>query len=279
MQALLPGHSGIVFGLQTLPWACRIQDWGRRVEVLGTKAEVDMAVWLAAVDANVTAAVADMVGEMIQVPLNPIDNFLALTLANTGQIIHPGIMYGLFSAWDGQPFTAEQAPLFYGGVDDITARVLQTMSEEVQLICRSLEQASPGLDLSSVAVVGEWLLRSYPGQIDDTSSLRTAFNTNRAYAGLRAPVKKQADGLFVPDFTVRYLTEDIPYSLLVTRDIAELADVPTPVISRVIDWAQSRIDMRYLIDGQIIGPDVANSRAPQRFNIRSLADLLPPRGR
>ena len=270
VRSRLPGHGGVLFGLQTLPWACRIQAWGRRVEVLGTKAQVDLAVQPAAASATVAATV----GEMIHVPLNPMHPFLALTLANTGQIIHPGIMFGLFARWDSQPFPAQEAPLFYGGVDNHTAEVLQIMSDEVQGLCRRLEQIAPALNLSSVTPVGEWLLRSYPGQIDDTSSLRSAFNTNRAYAGLKAPVAKQADGLFVPDFTVRYLTEDIPYSLLVTRGIAELADVQTPMISQVIDWAQGRMGKSYLIDGQMTGPDVIHSRAPQRFNISNLADLL-----
>lgn len=274
VRSRLPGHLGVIFGLQTLPWACRIQEWGRRVEVLGTKAQVDLAAWPAAPRSPVSATVAATVSEMIGVPLNPIDYFLALTLANTGQIIHPGIMYGLFSQWDGQPFPPEQAPLFYGGVDDRMAAVLQAMSDEVQTLCRGLEQAAPGLDLGSVASVGEWLLRSYPDQIEDTSSLRSAFNTNRAYAGLRAPVVKQANGLFVPDFTARYLTEDIPYSLLVTQGIAELAGVPTPTISRVIDWAQTRMGKHYLVNGQVAGPDVAHSRAPQHFGITNLADLL-----
>ena len=270
VRALLPDHQGVVFGLQTLPWACRIQEWGRRVEVLGTKAQVDLAAWPATKGADVAATV----GNLIDVPLNPINHFLTLTLANTGQIIHPGIMYGLFSQWDGQPFTAQQAPLFYGGVDGETANVLQIMSDEVQMICRALEKAAPALDLSPVAPVEEWLLRSYPGQIDDTSSLHAAFNTNRAYAGLRAPVKKQADGFYVPDFTVRYLTEDIPYSLLVSRGIGELVGVQTPMIRRVIEWAQACMDRCYLVDDQVAGPDVAHSRVPQRFGMTSLADLL-----
>ena len=30
-----------LFALETLPWACRILDYGRQVEVLGTKKEVE----------------------------------------------------------------------------------------------------------------------------------------------------------------------------------------------------------------------------------------------
>ena len=55
------------------------------------------------------------------------------------------------------------------------------------------------------------------------------------------------DGL-VPDFGTRYLSEDMPYGLVVTRGIAELADLPTFMIDRVITWAQVHLAEEYLVD-------------------------------
>lgn len=268
-QALLPRHRGVLFGLQTLPWACRIHDWGRRVQVLGVKAQVT----LAARPAERAAAVASALGALIDVPLRPVENFLALTLANTGQIIHPGAMYGHFAAWDGKPFAAEAIPHFYAALDEQTAGVLQAMSDEIQSVCRALEAQLPGLDLHAVAPLHRWLVDAYPGQIEDPRSLRAAFNSNRAYGGIRAPVREAAGGGYEPDFGSRYLTEDVPFGLLVTRGIAELAGVETPAISRVVGWAQERMGRAYLVDGRVAGADVARSQAPQRFGIRSVAAL------
>lgn len=44
-QDVLDGHldSVTLFGLQTLPWACRIRKYAREIDILGTKAEVDLA--------------------------------------------------------------------------------------------------------------------------------------------------------------------------------------------------------------------------------------------
>ena len=258
----------VLFGLQTLPWACRIQTWGRHVEVLGTKREVDLAAWPAARAGVVAGAVQRLIG----VELQAVPDFLALTLANTGQIIHPGIMYGLFQAWDGNPFAADATPAFYGGVDDATAAILQALSDEVQMICRALERNDPRRDLSSVDPLWEWLLRSYAGQIDDPASLRSAFNTNRAYTGLRAPVLRCGDG-YAPAFDSRYLSEDVPYGLLVTRGVAELAGAETPALDRVITWAQEKLGRQYLVDGRVAGSDLDGTRAPQRFDIKSTACL------
>ncbi|MCS6826545.1 MAG: NAD/NADP octopine/nopaline dehydrogenase family protein, partial [Caldilinea sp.] len=81
------------------------------------------------------------------------------------------------------------------------------------------------------------------------------------------------NGGCVPDFTHRYLSEDIPFGLLVTRGVAALVDVPTPVMDRIIAWGQERMGRSYLVGGRVAGPDVMNSRAPQRFGI-GLGELL-----
>ncbi|GIV68818.1 NAD/NADP-dependent octopine/nopaline dehydrogenase family protein [Caldilinea sp.] len=264
----LPPRTTLI-GLQSFPWACRIRTWGRTVEALGVKAEVDAAVWPAEKAEEALAQLEALLG----VRLRLCSNFLALTLANPSQLIHPGIMYGLFHGWDGASFVCEEAPLFYGGVDDFTAGILQALSDEVQLLRRALEQCDPALDLRCVEPLDVWLRRAYAGQIDDPSHLRSAFNTNRAYAGLRAPVQRLENGQCIPDFTHRYLSEDLPFGLLVTKGVAALVDVATPVMDRIVAWAQERLGRSYLVGGRIAGPDVTNSRAPQRFGI-GLSELL-----
>lgn len=262
------GRERVIFGLQTLPWACRIVEWGRRVDVLGVKQEVDLAVW----PPTQAQTVAQTLSALIGVALHPISSFLALTLANTGQIIHPGIMYGLFHGWDGRPFALADAPLFYGGVDEICVETMQALSAEIQGICRALAARDPLLDLSGVLPLETWLYRAYAGQIEDRSSLHAAFNSNRAYAGLSAPVIAIDAEHCVPAFHSRYLSEDIPYGLLVSRGIAELVDVPTPTMDRVIGWAQERLGCEYLIDGRVAGRDVKASRAPQRYGMKEMRD-------
>jgi len=256
----------VVFGLQTLPWACRLTTYGQEVAILGTKATVDVA----AQPADVAGEVAALLSEPFGLRLEPVANFLSLTLANTGQLIHPGIMYGLFHTWDGRPFDA--APFFYQSVDAEIARILQQLSDEVQAVRAELERRYPDLDLSAVRPVDEWARRSYAGDIADPSTLESCFVTNRSYAGLRAPMRSTDDG-FVPDFQARYLAEDVPFGLAVTRGIAELAAIPTPMMDQVITWAQERLKKEYLVNGRLQGRDVAATRAPQRYGFETLDDL------
>ena len=250
-----------LFGLQTLPWACRIREYGQVVHILGVKEAVDAASRPAAA----VGELAPLLAEMLGLPVAPAASLLALTLANTGQIIHPGIMYGLFARWDGMPFDAAAVAPFYHGLNEEGARTLAGLDADVQAIRRRLE---PEQDLAAVRPLLEWLRRSYGPAIADPSTLRTAFVTNRAYAGLKAPVREVSPGRFVPDFGARYLAEDVPFGLAVSRAIAALAGVETPAMDRVIAWAGERLGSDYL------GRDALQARIPQRYGLDSLEALL-----
>ncbi len=250
-----------LFGLQTLPWACRIREYGQVVHVLGVKKTVDVA----ARPAIQVERVAPLLERMLGLPTGAASNLLALTLANTGQLIHPGIMYGLFARWDGTPFTTGDIPLFYQGLDGQGAQTLSGLSDDVQAIRARLE---PALDLSAVRPLKTWLLRSYGDAIADPSTLRSAFVTNRAYAGLKAPVREVAPGQFIPDFHARYLAEDVPFGLAVNWAIAGLAGVETPMIDEVIAWAGARLGKDYL------GRDGGEARIPQKYGLGDLEALI-----
>lgn len=256
-----------IFGLQTLPWACRIQEFGQQVRILGTKSCVDVA----AQPAGMVGEICEFLVDVLGVPMAAVPEFLSLTLAGTGQIIHPGVMFGLFHDWDGEAY--EQAPLFYQGIDDFTVGVLQRMSDEIQELRERLEANFPALDLFAVRPLEEWLLNAYAGTIEDAGSLKDCFVTNGSYAGLKAPVKP-ARGGWVPDFQARYLAEDLPYALLVTRGIAELAGIATPQIDEVILWGQERLGKTYLSAGKLQGADLHASHAPQRFGYVDIEELV-----
>ena len=182
-----------------------------------------------------------------------------------------GRLYGLFKDWDGQFF--EEAPLFYQGIDAETADILQCLSDEIQTLRVSIEERYATIDLHAVRTLDDWLCISYAEDIEDTSSLQTYFVTNRSYAGLKVPMKEEDDKLY-PDFGARYLSEDVPYALLATRGIAELAGVPTPTIDEVIYWAQDRMNKEFLVDGKLAGRDLNSSRAPQRYGFRDLDTMF-----
>jgi hypothetical protein len=81
-------------------------------------------------------------------------------------------------------------------------------------------------------------------------------------------------GKFVPNFEYRYLTEDVPYGLVVTRAIADLVGVETPTIDEVIDWAQDVLHRSYLVEGELRGADASDLPIPQNYGITEVHDLI-----
>lgn len=87
-------------------------------------------------------------------------------------------------------------------------------------------------------------------------------------------MKETTDGLFVPDFHHRYLTEDVPYGLVVIRGIAEIVCVETPAIDRVLLWTQEKVGKEYLVGSKLQGKDVPSTRAPQSYGLTTLDGIL-----
>lgn len=174
-----------------------------------------------------------------------------------------------------EPF--DEPPLFYQGADEYTGEKLDLVSNEVMELKRVLLKRYPTLNLDSLHHVSQWMLTSYGDDIGDKTSIYTMLRTNKGYRGLTHPMREvEIDGetKYLPNFKYRYFTEDIPMGLVVTRGIAELADVPTPHMDDVILWCQKMIGKEYLVDGKLTGEDLHSTRAPQHYGFTSLDKFM-----
>ena len=260
----------VVVGFQTLPWACRTGEFGHSVTIHGTKNRVGAA----CLPAKEIGEKAKVFSTLLGMDVISYQSMLELSLANTGQLIHPGIMYSVFADRLGEVFPSEnEVPLFYVSVDETAAKVLSRMSNEVLTIKKVVEERLAGFKMPGVVHVSQWLNQAYGDKILDISSLATQFQTNRGYQTFKVPMKKSSGGYQI-DVNTRYLTEDIPFGLLVTKGIASVVGVETPTIDEVITNTSAWIGKEYLIDGRLIGRDVMTTRAPQRYTIDSLEGLI-----
>jgi len=262
-------EKAIIFGMQTLPWACRIKEYAAKVDVLGTKKSVGMA----AFPHQVTSELASFLTQMLDLTIEPLPNMLTLSLANAGQIIHPGIMYGLFKGKEKIKFRKEEIPLFYQGVTKEIAQTLKVMSDEILALTKAIKNMDTSINLDHVLSLKDWLVHSYNESIANKSSLQTCFVTNRAYQGLTAPMKDERD-YYLPDYQSRYLTEDVPFGLLVTKSIAQLAEVDIPVIDEVISVTCRWMGKEYVKKGFLEGKDLKDARIPQNYGINNLKDII-----
>lgn len=259
-----------IFGMQTLPWACRIKEYASKVDILGKKSSVGMA----AFPHKITSELAPFLARLLDLKIEPLPNMLTLSLANVGQIIHPGIMYGLFKGKEKLKYRKEEIPLFYQGVTQEIAKTLKEMSDEILVLTKEIKNIDKSIDLDHVLGLKDWLIYSYKDSIADKSTLQSCFVTNSAYKGLRAPMKKINNDYFLPDFQARYLTEDVPYGLVVTKAIAQLAKVDMPVIDEVILTMSKWIGKEYIEGGYLEGKDIKDTRIPQNYGINNLEEII-----
>lgn len=265
-----------LFSLETLPWACRILEYGKVVEVLGTKKETDVVI--APKLGDTIQPVLDLLQKLIGAApiLKPAGNFLAVTLMNINSVWHPTISYSYYHDKDLKAYM-DEPPLFYYGATEFTGEMLDMVSNEVLEVKRVLLEKYPGLDLSSLTHVRDWMVRSYGDDIGDTSTLHRMLITNKGYRGLTHPtlvVEVNGTKKYLPNFNYRYFSEDLPCGLLVTRGIAELVGVSTPQMDKVLEWAQTGMKKEFLVDGKLQGKDVATTRAPQRYGFKDLDTFM-----
>ena len=284
----LPGQAGFEFAIrgilgdkakactiinfESLPWACRIKEFGKVTEVLGTKLALQGAILK-----GTTAPPEDAVG-MVQRALgpNPVlqvhGHVLGMSLMAVNAYIHPSIMYGRWHAWDGKP--VDSPPIFYNEVTEEGASTLVSMSDEIIALKTEIVKQRPNTDLTNTTHIYDWYIKCYEKEITDKTNLKSVLLTNKAYKGLTHPTKKTEDGKFVPDFGYRYMTEDIPFGLVVLRGIAEVAGVPTPAMDKALQWAQGIMKKEYLVDGKLAGKDMGTTRSPQKYGLTTIDQVL-----
>ena len=297
MVALFPGASGLecdwqsIFGANntdfvllsciTLPWACRILQFGQRAEILGTKHRIEVSIKCTQNEnaenqnAKYIASISDIIGPSPSIV--DFGHILNMSLSAINAIVHPPIMYAKWKDFDGKPL--DQKPLFYQGLDEEGADLMSKLSDETLVITKSIEQET-GLSLVTQHIY-EWYKSCYGDECQDTSSLLSTIVTNPGYDGLTHPMT-MVDTKYVPNFKHRYLSEDIPYGLVVIRGLSLILDTKyqckAPVMDKIIIWSQSMLNKEYLKyeeDGSIVpGKDINETRAPQRYHIKSIMELV-----
>eukprot|EP00913_Durusdinium_trenchii_P015047 g14112.t1 len=163
---------------ETLPWACRFNDWGKTATVLGTKDEKETIG--AAVVPPVKQSKMDVILKLqgllgVEPKINEVPNIMSISLGNPGQVIHPGVTYGRWHAWDGKPLAKK--PLFYQGVDNETADVLTGISDDIQKICAALKKLDGQYNTSQVQTVMEWYMSSFHVLANHFFSFRCPMHT------------------------------------------------------------------------------------------------------
>ena len=119
----------------------------------------------------------------------------------------------------------------------------------------------------------------YEGQITDKSSLKRIFNTNLGYSRVPFPMvpKDPKDPSKVTlNLNARFFWEDVPFGLVILKDIGRIMGVKTPHTDKQIIFHQKFMPIKYLNEktGEFLPGALKDTGAPSRYGIETPEALV-----
>ena len=220
---------------QTLLYASRVTNPGQ-VRIFGIKNSVPLATLPAYQVVDVLPVIRKALPQFV-----PGDNVLKTSLDNIGAVFHPAITVLNAARIED---THGDFEYYVEGVTPAVAAVLEAIDRERVAVAAAL-----GIRANTAR---EWLYLAYDAA---GKTLLDAVRANPGYGGIKAPA------------TVlhRYISEDVPASLVPIASIGQMFGVPTPAIRAIITLASTMHGVDYWAEG----------RTADRLGIRgmSLKDL------
>ena len=206
---------------QTLLFTSRALD-RNKVNILKIKNTVDFSCFPDKYNDIIYEIIKDMFPQ-----LNPVDDYLEVTLNNIGMLLHPTI--SLFNA--GLMDFGKDFKFYREGTTPRVCLVLEKIEMELNKIFEKL-----GL---KQFLFPKWACNSYGIQ---ANSIYEAVQKIDAYRDIKAP--KQ--------LITRYFTEDVPTGLVPLASLGKSLRIPTPTINSVIHLASILCGMDFNKTGRTI---------------------------
>lgn len=259
-----------IMSFELSPWVCQLVECGQTVEVTRIAKNLRGSILRGKAIPRKPALMSLQMTLGHDPMLQQVKHFVELFFT-TYSFVNPAIMYGKWKDWKGDP--QDTAPLFYEDVSETTVQLIVDCNKEYQAVAHALSSVKPEVDLTEIPDYFVWTVEYYKQEIEDGTSLLRALQTNTIYKGVVHEMIKEKRK-FIPNFKCRYLSEDIPYGLVVVRGIAEILGIETPLCNMLIEWSQDKLGKKYLVNGKLLGDHVKESRAPQRFGFTTIEEFL-----
>lgn len=211
----------IIGEAQTLIYACR-KISSTKVVIYGVKKSLSVASFPAKNTEKLIKVLNKAYPQFV-----PAINVLETSLNNIGAIFHPAPTI-LNSA---RIESGEKFDYYHEGITPVVATVLENIDRERSEVAQVLKV--------KVQSAIEFLKKSYGVKAD---SLYQAIQKNIAYKGVKAPTK----------INIRYLTEDIPMSLVPIASIGHQLGISTPNIDSIIKIGSTMLNMDFWESGRTV---------------------------
>ncbi|MFA7573711.1 MAG: NAD/NADP octopine/nopaline dehydrogenase family protein [Lutispora sp.] len=212
--------SPIVAEAQTLLYASR-RTGESEVTIYGIKQRVAFS--------SLPAKFNAVLGEKLQSifpQFYPVTNIWETSLMNIGAIFHPTPSILNCARIED---TKGDFEYYHQGITPTLGKVLERIDQERVNVAKAF-------GIKTLTTV-EWLKDVYGAEGKD---IYTAVHANKVYSGIKAP----------GDIKARYISEDVPMSLVPISELGRLAGVKTPTIDMIINLADIMHDKDYRKEGR-----------------------------
>lgn len=244
----------LVAGFDRSPYVARLSS---KYEVF---ASTKKSVRLACLTRKMTTEICSLISNITNFVCNPVDNYLVVAFTPSNPILHTARLYTIFkSATTGAAFS--KMIKFYGEWNDESSEVLLAMDCELQKICKQFKN----IDLSEVIPL------SIHYESDSVKALTNKITSIQSWHNLDSPMKS-INGEFFIDLESRYFQEDFLFGLCILKAYAQIVNVKTPVMDKVLSWYQDLSGTRVLDSTGKLNKNVIGS-IPQRFGFITVDDV------
>ena len=245
-----------IFAVQKVPYVARTKERGKIAGLLSRK----NVIYLGSIPNKNSCEIASLLEDMLSIKCEILPNYMCATLLPGNPLLHTSGSYVYLKDYNPGDYFSEQI-YYYRSWNDECSKVLCEFSDEMMNICRSLP-----IDLSGVLSIQEYYESSTP------QKLTKKFHSIPSFQPLLLPMIKTDKG-YIPDFTSRYYTEDIPHGVCIIKALALIADVKTPTIDLILDWYRHVTGKEYFGQNGKFGKDICETSIPQQFGICTAEEI------
>lgn len=252
----LRNNDNIIFGLQRVHAIARLNEDSKIVVCQGRRKQLNAAV----IPQSASLIIKDLIESLFNIPCQMYNNYLNITLTPSNPILHTTRLYSLFLNLEENGY--ERNPFFYKDWDNQSSQILIACDKEVQNICEAIN-----FDLSGV----KSLLEHY--EVNNAIEMTNKISNLPALQNLTSPMIIK-DGRFFLDKENRYFTADFPYGLCIIKGFAEIFQINTPNIDKVLKWYERLTNVEYFIKNKFIGKDLYKTGIPQNYGLLSVDHVI-----
>ena len=249
-----------IFGLQRVPYVARASqdEKGKIAGILSSKKEL----FVCAIPKTKTPYVAEIIENLLDIPVNQLQEYLSITLAPSNPLLHITGLYNVFK--DCNKNTRFERPLkFYEEWNDETSRILFKYDEELQNICKKLEP----LDMREVVPLPIYYESPTP------EAMSRKLKSIESFKVVAVPLKQEGDG-YIPDLESRMFVEDYPFGVCIIKDFALILGVETPTVDMLLDFYEKLSGHKYFDSDGSYTEEIKNTGIPGINGLKTKEDII-----